>query len=79
MTKSVFDGFKEKKPQRAVLVLLDYAKAYDRIWRAALFARWEGWVCPAAQPGGLVRFLEIGALECDAGRPSLGGEYGQRL
>ena len=36
VTQTIFDGFESKKPQRAVLVLLDYARAYDRVWRDAL-------------------------------------------
>ena len=39
VTQSIFDGFESKKPQRAVLVLLDYARAYDRVWRDALYAK----------------------------------------
>ena len=38
ITQHIFDAFKEKKPHRAVLVLLDFARAYDRVWRAALLA-----------------------------------------
>lgn len=39
VTQSIFDCFENKKPQRAVLVLLDYARAYDRVWRDALYAK----------------------------------------
>ena len=39
VTQTIFDGFESKKPQRAVLVLLDYARAYDRVWRDALYAK----------------------------------------
>ena len=38
VTQSIFDGLEDKKPQRAVVALLDYAKAYDRVWRAGLLA-----------------------------------------
>ena len=39
VTQTIFDGFESAKPQRAVLVLLDYARAYDRVWRDALYGR----------------------------------------
>ncbi|KAF0314563.1 putative RNA-directed DNA polymerase from transposon BS [Amphibalanus amphitrite] len=39
VTQTIFDGFESKKPQRAILVLLDYARAYDRVWRDALYAK----------------------------------------
>ena len=39
VTQTIFDCFESKKPQRAVLVLLDYARAYDKVWREALYAK----------------------------------------
>lgn len=39
VVQTVVDGFENKKAHRAVLVLLDYAKAYDRVWRGALLAK----------------------------------------
>ena len=37
ITQQIFDAFEQKKPHRAILVLLDFAHAYDQVWRAALF------------------------------------------
>ena len=39
ITQRIFDTFEKRPPNRAVLVLLDFARAYDRVWRAALFAK----------------------------------------
>ena len=38
ITQRIFDAFEETPPNRAILVLLDFARAYDRVWRAALLA-----------------------------------------
>ena len=37
VTQSIFDAFEQPQHHRAVLVLLDFAKAYDRVWREGLF------------------------------------------
>ena len=39
VTQSIFDSFEQPKPGRAVLALLDFQRAYDRVWRAALLAK----------------------------------------
>ena len=39
ITQTIFDGFESKKPQRAVLATLDFARAYDRVWRDGLIAK----------------------------------------
>ena len=39
ITQTIFDGFERQKHHRAILVLLDYAQAYDRVWRNGLFAK----------------------------------------
>lgn len=39
LSQQIFDAFEEKKPHRAVMVLLDFARAYDRVWRAALLCK----------------------------------------
>ena len=39
VTQGIFDSLEAQKPQRAVLALLDYAKAYDRVWRTGLYAK----------------------------------------
>ena len=36
MTQSVSDGFQRKKPERTVMVLLDFSRAYHRVWRQEL-------------------------------------------
>ena len=38
LSQSVFDGFQCKKPERTVLALLDFSKAYDTVWKADLLA-----------------------------------------
>ncbi len=32
-TQSISDGYKATKPKNTVLTLLDYSKAFDRVWR----------------------------------------------
>ena len=39
ITQSIFDSFEQPKPGRAALALLDFQRAYDRVWRAALLAK----------------------------------------
>ena len=39
LTQRIFDAFEEKRPHGAVMVLLDFARAYDRVWRAALLCK----------------------------------------
>ena len=39
ITQQIFDAFEKRKPHRAVLVLLDFARAYDGVWRAALYCK----------------------------------------
>ena len=34
IAQTAFDVMEKKKPERAVLTLLDFTKAYDRVWRA---------------------------------------------
>jgi len=36
VTQSISDGFQTKPGKRSVLVLLDYSKAYDKVWREEL-------------------------------------------
>jgi len=36
VTQSISDGFQSKPGKRSVLVLLDYSKAYDKVWREEL-------------------------------------------
>ena len=37
LTQSISDGLQQKPPLRTVLALLDFSKAYDKVWRADLF------------------------------------------
>ena len=39
VTQTIFDAFEKPKPERAVLALLDFQKAYDRVWKDALLAK----------------------------------------
>ena len=39
LTQMISDGFQQRKPQRAVMALLDYSKAYDRTWRERLLLK----------------------------------------
>ncbi len=39
LTKSISDGYQATKPKKTVLVLLDYSKAFDRVWREDLLFR----------------------------------------
>ena len=36
LTQAIEDGFQQKPIQRAVMVLLDYSKAFDTVWRQRL-------------------------------------------
>ena len=37
LSQAVSDGFQQRPPQRTVLALLDFSKAYDMVWRADLY------------------------------------------
>ena len=39
VAQSIFDSFELPKPGRAALALLDFQKAYDRVWREGLLAK----------------------------------------
>ncbi len=39
LTQSIIDGHQSTKPKKAVLALLDYSKAFDRIWRDDLLIK----------------------------------------
>ncbi len=38
-TQSISDGYRATKPKKTVLVLLDYSKAFDRVWKDDLIIR----------------------------------------
>ena len=54
ITQRIFDAFEQKRPHRAVLVLLDFARAYDRVWRAGLYAK----MSRMGVPGCAVRWVK---------------------
>ena len=39
VTQDIFDGLEAKEPRRAALVLLDFSRAYDKTWKAALYVK----------------------------------------
>ena len=39
VTQDIFDGLEAKEPRRAALVLLDFIRAYDKTWKAALYVK----------------------------------------
>ncbi len=39
LLQSISDGYQATKPKKTVLVLLDYSKAFDRVWREGLLIR----------------------------------------
>ncbi len=39
LTQSISDGYQATKPQKTVLTLLEYSKAFDRVWREDLLIR----------------------------------------
>ena len=36
LSQAIEDGFQQKRMQRAIMVLLDYSKAFDMVWRSRL-------------------------------------------
>ena len=41
MVQAIEDGFQKKKMERSVLVMLDYSKAYDKVWQQRLLLAME--------------------------------------
>ena len=41
MVQAIEDGFQKKKMERSVLVMLDYSKAYDKVWQQRLLLSME--------------------------------------
>ncbi len=39
LTQSISDGHQASKPKKTVLALLDYSKAFGRVWREGLLIR----------------------------------------
>ena len=57
ISQTISDGFQEKPSQRGVLVLLDYSKAYDTVWREELLLGMINKGVPARMVRWLVAFL----------------------
>ena len=56
--QAIQDGFNEKKMHRSVLVLLDFSKAYDTVWRERLLMTLLDQGVPTQMVRWLYRFLE---------------------
>jgi ribonuclease HI len=56
--QAIEDGFQKKPMQRAVLVLLDFSKAYDTVWRERLLTSMAEHGVPMTYIRWLYRFLE---------------------
>ena len=39
LSQSISDGFRQSPMQRTVVALIDYSRAYDNVWRDALFMK----------------------------------------
>jgi hypothetical protein len=57
ITQTISDGFQERPSKRGVLVLLDYSKAYDTVWREELLLGMINKGVPAGMVRWLVAFL----------------------
>ena len=57
ITQTISDGFQERPSKRGVLVLLDYSKAYDTVWREELLLGMLNKGVPAVMIRWLVAFL----------------------
>ena len=57
ITQEIFDAFESSPPKRAVLVLLDFARAYDRVWKDGLYAKLARLGVPACTTRWLKAFL----------------------
>ena len=85
ITQQIFDGFEERPPNRAILVLLDFARAYDRVWRAALLAKMNRFGVPGCAIRWVRAFLVDrrarvrwgGGLPCRTPESSRGPPSGQ--
>ena len=65
VTQTIFDALEQFPPQRALLALLDFEKAYDRVWREALYTK-IGSACPAALSAGRRPSCQIEGQESDS-------------
>ena len=48
LSQKISDGFQSKPPLRTAMVLFDYTKAFDTVWRAALMSKMMDMGVPAA-------------------------------
>ena len=73
LSQDISDGFQRVPSQRTALALLDYSKAYDRVWREGLLDR----MMVAGLPRQFVAWI-AGFLRNRLGRGVCGGEQGKR-
>ncbi len=57
LTQSISDGYQATKPKKTVLALLDYSKAFARVWREDLLIRAIGKGLPISYAQWLRAFL----------------------
>ena len=65
VTQTIFDAFEKPKPERAVIALLDFQKAYDRVWKDALLAKLGRLKVPAHVIRWLRDFLSDRRARCE--------------
>ena len=67
LAQDVSDGFQQSPSQRTVLALLDYSKAYDRVWREVLLEELMDAGLPRRYVGWFAAFLRNrqGRVVCD--------------
>ena len=58
MVQGICDGYQQKKMRRSVLVLLDYSRAYDTVWREKLLLNLADKGIPMTYVRWLASFLE---------------------
>ena len=63
LIQMISDGFQHKKPRRAVMVLLDYSKAYDRTWKERLLLKLTKLGVPQQMTRWIAAFLRTRTAE----------------
>jgi ribonuclease HI len=74
ITQTVSDGFQQRPPARSAMALLDYSRAYDRVWREDLLLT----LLDAAVPAYLVRWI-AGFLQGRQARVMLNGSLSKKV
>ena len=72
ITQGISDGFHQRKPLRTVMVLLDYSKAYDHVWRQDLLIT----ALDLGVPAQLVRWVNC-FLSDRRAKVQINGELGE--